>query len=122
MPAWVKRNLANGLEFLTGSDSSCLIGCSQCREFLCQPEKQTEDFKTKAKNCDNAIASKWTTATSDLTHNIRDIDSNQLLLLEEEDDQFKEEFNRVINSKDIPDVDDITDQETGVQDLFNMPP
>jgi len=82
-------------------------------------ERQTEEFKSKmTRNFNNGIASKWTTTTSNVIHEIKGIHSNQLLSLEDEDEQFMKEFSRVINNQDIKDIDDLTTQEIGIQDPY----
>ena len=57
-----------------------------------------EDFDVK-------LEQKWSVQSSDLKEQIQEVTQPKLLCLEYEDEEFKEEFNIVIDNKHLKDVD-----------------
>ena len=50
------------------------------------------------------LEKKWAVKSSDLKDTIQDIPKSRRLFLEDEDEEFKEEFHQVVNSKDLKDI------------------
>ena len=58
------------------------------------------------KNFREKLEKQWAIESSDLKDTIQDIPQLRRLCIEYKDEEIKEEFHRVINSKDLKDIDD----------------
>ena len=67
-------------------------------------EKQTYEYKARMKEFDVKLEQKWAVQYSDLKEQIQEIPQTKLLCLEDTDEEFKEEFNRVIDNNHLKDV------------------
>ena len=67
-------------------------------------EKQTDAFKSTMNDFQKQLERKWDVASATFTAP----DDSNLLSLDDEDKSFLDEFNRVIDSKDIPNAEDLS--------------
>jgi hypothetical protein len=68
---------------------------------------------------DDELEAKFRTSSSDISNSTRDIPQDLLLDLDGEDQEFIQEFNRVIDNSEIPHHDDTKDDgEVGIQDPY----
>ena len=57
------------------------------------------------KDFDVKLEQKWALQSSDLKEQIQEVPQTKLLCLEDEDEEFKEKFNRVIDNNHLKNVD-----------------
>ena len=60
-----------------------------------------DEYKVIMKDLDAKLDQKWDVQSSDLKEQIQEIPQTKLLCLEDEDEEFKEEFNRVIDNNHL---------------------
>ena len=63
-----------------------------------------DEYKARMKDFDMKLDHKQDVQSSDLKEQIQEVPQPKLLCLEDEDEEFKEEFNRVIDNKLFKDV------------------
>eukprot|EP00978_Attheya_sp_CCMP212_P028675 scaffold99696_cov50-Attheya_sp.AAC.1 len=66
---------------------------------------------------DDNLDSKWTAVSADISNNLNNVHPSKVVGMEDEDEDFIEEYNRVINDATLPEVDDI-DKELGQSDPY----
>jgi hypothetical protein len=82
-------------------------------------EQQTNEWKRRMTIFDDELEAKFRTSSSDISNSTRDIPQDLLLDLDGEDQEFIQEFNRVIDNSEIPHHDDMKDDgEVGIQDPY----
>ena len=75
-------------------------------------EKQTEACQNRIKRYTEKIEKKWNVIP------FKTIEAPHTLKLENEDEEFQEEFNRVISNEDVKDIEDASANEYGVVDPY----
>ena len=81
-------------------------------------EKKTDEMKKRMDDFQLSVQNRWDARTS--TVKSPPTDEQNILSLEKEDEQFTEELNRVIKSKDLTDSSpDHESEEFGPDDLLN---
>ena len=95
------------------------ISCSTVQR-LSNLERQTETYKAKMNDFQQSVKRKWEAEHAELP--VRALNQREgaqhILDLEREDDEFQEEFNRVISSDDLIDVEDQEPSEFGEHDAY----
>eukprot|EP00978_Attheya_sp_CCMP212_P007232 scaffold16790_cov107-Attheya_sp.AAC.1 len=66
---------------------------------------------------DDNLDSKWTAVSADISNSLTNVHPSKVVGMEDEDEDFIEEYNRVINDATLPEVDDI-DKELGQSDPY----
>ena len=99
-------------------ESGIPISCSTVQN-LTNAEKSTTEWKEKIKSFEERLRNKWDATSADVNNGIPQTEGvENVLSLEDEPDEFKQEFKRVISSKDIPEADDLNDNEYGEYDPY----
>lgn len=98
-------------------ESGIPISCTTVQR-LTNLEKQTDEYKKRMTNFDTKLETKWTTTSSDISDTIHDKPNLNVLSLEREDEEFVNEYKRVIDSKDVADIEDYTNEEVGIKDPY----
>ena len=81
-------------------------------------ERQTMEYKKKMSEYDDMVKSRWSSSNIDLADTLNDGPRENVLSLEDESDEFKEEFRRVIDNEDVKDAEDLTMNEIGERDPY----
>ena len=63
-----------------------------------------DNYKARMKYIDMKLEQKWTVQSSKPKEQIQEIPQTNIICLQDEDKNFKEEFNRVIDNKHLKDV------------------
>ena len=84
------------------------ISCTTVQR-LTNLERQTDEYKDKMRRFETKLEEKWNVKSSDVSKEIYDnrVDKRHVLSLEDEDDDFKNEFKRVIDNRRVKDVEDV---------------
>ena len=96
-------------------ESGIPISCTTVQR-LTIAEQQTDEWKERMTKFKQSVKRRWDAQGTDLTASVRNVNSNYTILLETEDDKFKAEYSRVIDSKFIIDADHA--KEVGVKDPY----
>ena len=64
-----------------------------------------DEYKSRAKYFDLKLEKKWTVQSSYMKYQMQEVPQTKLLCLQDKDEEFKEELNRVIDNKHLKDVD-----------------
>ena len=99
-------------------ESGIPISCSTVQN-LTNAEKSTTEWKEKIKSFEERLRNKWDATSADVNNGIPQTEGvENVLSLEDEPNEFKQEFKGVISSKDIPEADDLNDNEYGEYDPY----
>ena len=85
-------------------ESGIPVSCTTLQR-ITNLEKQTDGYKSRMKEFDVKLEQIWAVQSSDLKGKIQEAPKPKLLCLEDEDEEFKEEFNRAIDNTNLKDVD-----------------
>eukprot|EP00978_Attheya_sp_CCMP212_P029927 scaffold108273_cov32-Attheya_sp.AAC.1 len=66
---------------------------------------------------DDNLDSKWTAVSADISNSLNNVHPSKVVGMEDEDEDFIEEYNRVINDATLPEEDDV-DKELGQSDPY----
>jgi hypothetical protein len=98
------------------------ISCNTVQRLTNLEQQTNEIWKRRMTTFDDEVEPKFQTSSSDISNYTRDIPQDLLLDLDGEDQDFIQEFNRVIDNDAIPHHDDtkgdIRDGEVGIQDPY----
>ena len=98
---------------------SCQVISCVTVQRLTREEKATEEWKSQMKKYDEKVKEKLDVKDMELSKDLSNIDRWNKLSTEEEDLEFIEEFNRVIDDQAVPDgPDDKRNNETGDPDTY----
>lgn len=84
-------------------------------------EKQTDSYKKRMNDFQVSLERKWNVESADITHEVYGDDptnSRDVLSLEHEDEQFRNEITRVIDDPELIEAEDLTIREHGTPDPF----
>jgi hypothetical protein len=99
---------------LTASGRS--ISCTTVQR-ITNLEKQTDAYKQRMNDFQKQVEGKWAADGTELTFK-DDKPQEFILSLENEDEEFIEEYKRVITDKDLKDAEDVTSKELGIPDPY----
>ena len=74
-------------------------------------EEQTEEFKANALKFEEKVKRKWEVESAQINENQIPVKPESVLDLENEDEEFREEFHRVIDEPNVPHIDDVKTEE-----------
>eukprot|EP00978_Attheya_sp_CCMP212_P026107 scaffold85161_cov59-Attheya_sp.AAC.2 len=80
-------------------------------------EQQTDEWRKRMQVFDDNLESKWTAVSADISNSLTNVHPSKVVGTEDKDEDFIEEYNRVINDATLPAVDDI-DKELGQSDPY----
>ena len=109
----VSHRVGQSMSYWILPESGIPISCSTVQR-VTNLESNTEEFKRRAQKFDEGLKEKWGVKSSDLSEKIKNVPKDKLLSLEDENEEFIEEYGRVISDKDLDDADD----EYGVEDPY----
>ena len=70
-------------------------------------EKQTDKYKKRMNGFQQGLEGKWQVESANVSDRaIQDVPASMLLSLENEDEEFLDEFNRVIKDSDLAEAED----------------
>ena len=100
-------------------ESGIAISCTTVQR-VTHLEKQTEEYKKKMKDFQDKLEGKWKVESAKIPNSaVQDVTAPMLLSLENDDDEFLDEFNRVIKDPDLAEADDRNAPiEYGVEDSY----
>eukprot|EP00978_Attheya_sp_CCMP212_P042528 scaffold260524_cov34-Attheya_sp.AAC.1 len=84
---------------------------------LMNSEQQTDEWKKRMQLFDDNLDSKWTAVSADISNSLNNVHPSKVVGMEDKDEDFIEEYNRVINDATLPEVDDV-DKELGQSDPY----
>ena len=96
------------------------ISCSTVQR-LTNLDRQTDVYKKRMNEFEEQVKRRWDVESADLTKRLYDneIDHQYVLSLENEDEEFIKEFRRIIDNKNIKDVEDLrSNDEIGETDTY----
>ena len=84
-------------------------------------EKKTNEYKKRMNDFQQGLEGKWQVESANVSdRSIQDVPASMLLSLENEDEGFLDEFNRVIKDLDLAEAEDeqVKSSEYGVEDSY----
>jgi hypothetical protein len=85
---------------------------------LTNAEQKTDEWKKRMQEFDDKLESRFNAASSDISNSVRDVNPSHVIDLENEDQEFLDEFNRVIDDETLKHADDIHQSEYGESDPY----
>eukprot|EP00978_Attheya_sp_CCMP212_P010960 scaffold26701_cov32-Attheya_sp.AAC.2 len=86
-------------------------------QHLTNSEQRTDEWKKRMQLFNDNLDSKWTAVSADISKSLNNVHPSKVVGMEDEDEDFIEEYNRVINDATLPEVDDV-DKELGQSDPY----
>ena len=87
-------------------ESGIAMSCTTA-QIVTHLEKQTEEYKKEMNDFQQGLEGKWQVESANVSDRvIQDIPASILLSLENEDEEFIDELNRVIKDSDLAEADD----------------
>ena len=93
------------------------ISCTTVQN-LTNAERMTDEWKSRMSHYEEQLNNRWDAQNLDVTHKIPLEDMDNMISLENESKDFKDEYNKTISNKDIKDVEDTFDAEIGKHDPY----
>ena len=99
-------------------ESGIVMSCTTVQR-MTHLEKQIDEYKERMNEFQKALEGKWQAESANILGKLtKDIPASLILSLENEDEEFLEEFNRVIKDADLAEGDDDQPSEYGVEDTY----
>ena len=92
------------------TEHGTIVSCSTVQR-LTNLEKQQTEYKDRMNEFQKKLEQKWTTTSADLSEEnyLADIPAESTLCLEDEDEDFIKEYNKVIESNAVKHIEDYVD-------------
>eukprot|EP00978_Attheya_sp_CCMP212_P026550 scaffold87549_cov65-Attheya_sp.AAC.4 len=84
---------------------------------LTNSEQRTDEWKKQMQVFDNNLEAKWNAVSADISNSLNNVHPSKVVEIEDEDEDFIEEYKQVINDTTLPEVDDV-DKELGQSDPY----
>ena len=97
-------------------ESGIVMSCTTVQR-VTHLEKQTDEYKKRMNDFQQGLERKWQTANVP-GKATQGIPASKILSLENEDEKFLDEFNRVIKDSDLAEGDDDHPTKYGVEDSY----
>ena len=99
--------------------SGITISCTTVQR-VTHLEKKTEEYTKNMNEFQRNLERKWNveSANSEIIPNGEGVPNTNILSLDDEDDEFIEEFKRVIDDKELKDIDVMMNRESGTRDTY----
>ena len=99
-------------------ESGIVMSCTTVQR-LTNLEKQTDEYKKRMNDFQEALEGRWQVESANIPGKVtHDIPASLILSLENEDDEFLDEFNRVIKDSNLAESNDDGPSEYGVEDTY----
>ena len=93
------------------------ISCSTVQK-VTNLEKQTKENQETMDKYDEALESRWTAKSADISITVKDTDKKRVLSLRDEDQEFLDEYQRIIDNETLKHADEYEDVEIGHDDPY----
>ena len=93
------------------------ISCSTVQK-VTNLEKQTKENQETMDKYDESLESRWTAKSADISIMLKDTDKKRVLSLRDEDQEFLDEYQRIIDNETLKHADDYEDVEIGHDDPY----